>query len=119
MGYNYVHAVTRTVGYCLYGTLLLRPCWTACPIQIRAHHHIDVYTDSNEHKHDATFILRPLSLRLRRFTLKFYFTFKARVFFYLLDYVTHPSEKLEFKKKKRISLNDTEKTLVFAVTTDH
>ena len=24
-------------GYCLYGTLLLRP------VQIRAHHHIDVY----------------------------------------------------------------------------
>ena len=42
MGYNYVCAVSHTEGYCLYGTLLLRPCWTACPIQIRAHHHIDV-----------------------------------------------------------------------------
>ena len=43
MGYNYV----RAVGYCLYGTLLLRPRWTACPVQIGAHHHIDVYTDIN------------------------------------------------------------------------
>ena len=39
--------VSRTVGDCLCGTLLLRPCWTACPVQIRAHHPIDVYTDSN------------------------------------------------------------------------
>ena len=37
--------VSRTVGSCLYGTLLLRPRWTACPVQIRAHHHIDVYTN--------------------------------------------------------------------------
>ena len=46
MGYNYVHVV----GYCLYGTLLLRLQWTACPVQIRAHHHIDVYTDINKTK---------------------------------------------------------------------
>ena len=38
---------SHTVGYCLYGTLLLRLPWTACPVQIRAHHHIDVYTDIN------------------------------------------------------------------------
>ena len=49
MGYNYVGAVSRIVGYCLYGTLLLRPCWTACPVQIRAHHHIDVCTDINKY----------------------------------------------------------------------
>ena len=42
MGYNYV----RAVGYCMYKTLLLRPC-SACPVQIRAHYHIDVYTDIN------------------------------------------------------------------------
>ena len=42
MGYNYVHVV----GYCLYRTLLLRPR-SACPVQIRAHHHIYVYTDIN------------------------------------------------------------------------
>ena len=36
------------VGYYLYETLLLRPRWTACPVQIRAHHHIDVYTDINQ-----------------------------------------------------------------------
>ena len=29
-------------------TLLLRPRWTPCPVQIRAHHHINVYTDINE-----------------------------------------------------------------------
>ena len=40
-------ALSHTVGYCLYGTLLLRPRWTACPVQIRAHHHIDVYIDIN------------------------------------------------------------------------
>ena len=28
---------------------VLRPCWTACPVQIRAHHHIDVYTGINEY----------------------------------------------------------------------
>ena len=39
--------VSRTEGYCLYGTLLLRPR-SACPVQIRANHHIDVYTDINE-----------------------------------------------------------------------
>ena len=38
----------HTIGYCLYGTLLLCPRWTACPVQIRAHHHRDVYTDINE-----------------------------------------------------------------------
>ena len=38
--------VSRTEGYCLYGTLLLHP-HSACPVQIRAHHHIDVYTDIN------------------------------------------------------------------------
>ena len=32
-------------GCCLYGTLLLRPRWIACPVQIRPHRHIDVYTD--------------------------------------------------------------------------
>ena len=47
MGYNYVRTVSRTEGYCLYGTLLLCPRWTACPVQIGAHHHIDVYTDIN------------------------------------------------------------------------
>ena len=36
------------VSYCLYGTLLLCLRWTACPVQIRAHHHIDVYTDINQ-----------------------------------------------------------------------
>ena len=36
-----------TVGYCLYGTLLLR-LRSACPVQIRVHHHTDVYTDINE-----------------------------------------------------------------------
>ena len=40
--------VSRTVGYCLYGTLLLRPHWTACPVQIRAHHHIAVFPDIND-----------------------------------------------------------------------
>ena len=40
-------ALSRTVGYCLYGTLLLHPHWTAYPVQIRAHHHIDVHTDIN------------------------------------------------------------------------
>ena len=45
LGYNYVRTVSRMVGYCLYGTLLLRLRWTACPVQIRAHHHTDVYTD--------------------------------------------------------------------------
>ena len=44
LGYNYVHTVSRMVGYCLYGTLLLRPRWTACPLQIKAHHHIDAQT---------------------------------------------------------------------------
>ena len=39
-------AVSRMVGYCLYGTLLLR-LHSACPVQIRAHHHTDVYTDIN------------------------------------------------------------------------
>ena len=40
MGYNYV----RAVGYCLYGT-----CSSVeCPVEIRAHHHIDVYTDINK-----------------------------------------------------------------------
>ena len=48
LGDNYIHAVSPTVGYCLYRTLLLRPRWTACPVQIRAHHHIDVYTDINQ-----------------------------------------------------------------------
>ena len=45
MGYNYIRAVSGMVGYCLYRTLLLRPQWTARSVQIRAHHHIDVYTD--------------------------------------------------------------------------
>ena len=36
--------MSRTEGYCLYGTLLFCPR-SACPVQIRAHHHIDVYTD--------------------------------------------------------------------------
>ena len=56
MGYCIVKGVSErctvrlllTVGYCLYGTLLLRPRWTACPLQIRAHHHIDVFTDINK-----------------------------------------------------------------------
>ena len=52
MGYNYIRAVSRTVGYCLYGTLLLRPRWTARPVQIRAHHHLDVYTDINYVEHN-------------------------------------------------------------------
>ena len=39
--------MSRTEGYCLYGTLLLHPRWTACPVQVRAHHHIDVHTDIN------------------------------------------------------------------------
>ena len=46
----FVRDITITsalIGYCLYGTLLLRPR-SACPIQIRAHHHIDVYTDINK-----------------------------------------------------------------------
>ena len=43
MGYSYVCAV----GYCLYGTLLLHPRWTACPVRIRAHHYICVYSDIN------------------------------------------------------------------------
>ena len=47
MGYNYV----RAVGYCLYGTLLLRLSWTACPVQIRAHHHIAVCVDINKSLH--------------------------------------------------------------------
>ena len=46
--YNYIRAVSHVVGYCLYGTLLLCPCWTVCPVQIRAHHHIDVHTDTND-----------------------------------------------------------------------
>ena len=40
--------VPRTEGYCLYGTLLLRPRLTACPVQIRAHHHIAVFPDINK-----------------------------------------------------------------------
>ena len=36
-----------TVGYCLYGTLLLR-LHSASSVQIRAHHHIVVYTDINQ-----------------------------------------------------------------------
>ena len=43
--YNYICTV-HTVGYCLYGTLLLHPR-SACPVQMRAHHHIDVFTDIN------------------------------------------------------------------------
>ena len=39
--------VSHTVGHCLYGTLPLRPRY-ACLIQIRAHHHTDVYTDIND-----------------------------------------------------------------------
>ena len=46
-GYNYVRIVSHMVGYCLYRKLLLRPHWTACPVQIRAHHYIDVKTDIN------------------------------------------------------------------------
>ena len=38
--------VSHTVGYSLYETLLLHPRWTLCPVQIRAHHHIDVCTDT-------------------------------------------------------------------------
>ena len=53
MGYNNVRAVSCTEGYCLYGTLLLRPRWTACPVQIGAHHHIDVYTDINNDQHSS------------------------------------------------------------------
>ena len=34
-------------GYCLYETLLLR-LRSACPVQIRAHHHIDVCTEISE-----------------------------------------------------------------------
>ena len=48
MGYNYVRAVSRLEGYCMYGTKQLRLRWTAYPIQIRAHHHIDVYTDISD-----------------------------------------------------------------------
>ena len=40
-------SLSHTVGYCFYGTLLLRP-HSACPLQIRAHHHIDVHTDINK-----------------------------------------------------------------------
>ena len=43
MAYNYVHNVSCMVGYCLYGALLLCLCWTACPVQIKAHHHTDFY----------------------------------------------------------------------------
>ena len=42
MGYNYIHAV----GYRFYGTLLLRSRY-CIPLQIRAHQHINVYTDIN------------------------------------------------------------------------
>ena len=42
MGYNYIHMV----GYCLYGALLLL-LHSASPVQIRAHHHLDVYADIN------------------------------------------------------------------------
>ena len=45
--------VSCTEGYCLYGTLLLHPC-SACPIQIRAHHHIDVYIDINNNNNKLT-----------------------------------------------------------------
>ena len=38
--------VSPTVGYCLYGTLLLRPR-SACTVQIGAYHHMDVFTDIN------------------------------------------------------------------------
>ena len=40
--------VSHMVGYCLYRTLLLHLHWTACAIQIRAHHQIGVYSDMNE-----------------------------------------------------------------------
>ena len=33
--------VSHMVGYSLYRTSLLHPHWIACPVQIRAHHHID------------------------------------------------------------------------------
>ena len=36
--------MSRTEGYCLYGTLLLRPHF-ACTAQVRAHRHINVCTD--------------------------------------------------------------------------
>ena len=39
--------MSRTVGYCLYRPLLLHPR-SAHPVQITAHHHIDVYIDINE-----------------------------------------------------------------------
>ena len=42
--------VFHSVGYCLYGTLLLRPRST-CPVEVRAHYHIDVYTDINDSLH--------------------------------------------------------------------
>ena len=35
-GLQFDRAVSRTVG------------WTACPVEIRAHHHKDVYTDINK-----------------------------------------------------------------------
>ena len=40
--------VSHMEGYCLYGTLLSR-LYSACPVQIGAHHHIDVYTDINKY----------------------------------------------------------------------
>ena len=71
---------------CLYGTLLSRPRWTACPVQIRAHHHIDVYTDINEtlnmtlhaHMHYCCFnvvlipIFFPFEVQIWRFKRLFY-----------------------------------------------
>ena len=47
---TFVLDMSRMAGYCLYGTLLLHPHWTVCPIQIRTYHHINVYTDIN-HRH--------------------------------------------------------------------
>ena len=41
--------VSCMVGYCLYGTLLLCP-HSACPVEIRVHHHIDVFSDINDEK---------------------------------------------------------------------
>ena len=54
MGYSYIHNVSHMVRYCLYGALLLCLHWTACPIQIKAHHHTDVYAHISDYIQNTT-----------------------------------------------------------------
>ena len=41
-------------GRLLFGALLLCLHWIACPVQIKAHHHTDVYADINDYIQNTT-----------------------------------------------------------------